>query len=159
MQLPYSLIVRNLRMASGLVLFTYTIGVASGPTFVAGLRRRGVSTIAVTVALVGTLAAFTAAVAAVFDLSPADRAGMFAGATTNTPALQAAADSVAEGDPVIAYSLTYPAAVAALGSSSSSMATNKPTSGHSTIDQPAVTARTGVVTIAAVASHRSGVRA
>jgi len=98
----------------GLVLFTYTIGVASGPTFVAGLRRRGVSTIAVTFGLVGTLAAFTAAVAAVFDLSPADRAGVFAGATTNTPALQAAAESVADGDPVVAYSLTYPAAVAAM---------------------------------------------
>jgi putative transport protein len=98
----------------GLVLFTYTVGVASGPTFLAGLRRGGISTIGVTCALVAVLAALTAVVAAVFDLAPADRAGVFAGATTNTPALQAAADTVTTGDPVVGYSLTYATAVAAM---------------------------------------------
>jgi putative transport protein len=95
----------------GLVLFTYTIGLASGPTFVNGVRRGGVAAIAVTVALVAGLAVLCAGVAGVLDLAPAERAGLFAGSTTNTPALQAASEAVASGDPVVAYSLAYPAAV------------------------------------------------
>ena len=98
----------------GLVLFTYTVGIASGPSFFGALRRGGVATIGVTFALVGVLAAMTTAIAALFDISAADRAGVFAGATTNTPALQAAAEAVDAGDPVVAYSLTYPVAVAAM---------------------------------------------
>ena len=98
----------------GLVLFTYTIGVASGPTFFSALRRGGAAAIGVTCALVAALAGVTAAVAAVFGLSAADRAGVFAGSTTNTPALQAAVEAVDEGDPVIGYSLSYPTAVAAM---------------------------------------------
>jgi putative transport protein len=95
----------------GLVLFTYTVGLASGPTFVAGLRRGGVKALGVTAALVIALAGMCAAVAEVFDLTPADRAGLFAGSATNTPALQAATEAVTMGDPVVAYSLAYPAAV------------------------------------------------
>jgi putative transport protein len=95
----------------GLVLFTYTIGLASGPTFVNGVRRGGIAAIAVTVALVAGLAALCAGVAGVLDLEPAERAGLFAGSTTNTPALQAASEAVASGDPVVAYSLAYPSAV------------------------------------------------
>ena len=98
----------------GLVLFTYTIGIASGPTFFSALRRGGAAAIGVTCALVAGLAGVTAAVAAVFGLSAADRAGVFAGSTTNTPALQAAVEAVDEGDPVIGYSLSYPTAVAAM---------------------------------------------
>ncbi len=98
----------------GLVLFTYTIGVASGPTFFSALRRGGAAAIGVTCALVAALAGVTAAVAALFGLSAADRAGVFAGSTTNTPALQAAVEAVDEGDPVIGYSLAYPTAVAAM---------------------------------------------
>ncbi len=98
----------------GLVLFTYTIGLASGPTFRASLRREGVGAIAVTAGLVAVLGGMCAAVAALLDLSPADRAGLFAGSTTNTPALEAAVNAVAEGDPVVAYSLTYPAAIASM---------------------------------------------
>lgn len=98
----------------GLVLFIYTLGVASGPTFFAALRRGGLAVVGVTTALVVVLGLLTAGVAAVFDLPAADRAGVFAGAGTNTPALQAAADSLAEGNPVIGYSLAYPVAVAAM---------------------------------------------
>lgn len=98
----------------GLVLFTYTVGLASGPTFVSGLRRGGVRVVAVTVALVGVLAAICAAVAAMAGFTPAERAGLFAGSTTNTPSLQAAVDGVDVGDPVVAYSLAYPSAVASM---------------------------------------------
>lgn len=95
----------------GLVLFTYTVGVASGPGFVAGLRRGGVFAVGVTVGLVAALAGMCALAAEVLGLSSADRAGLFAGSTTNTPSLQAAVESVAGGDPVVAYSLAYPAAI------------------------------------------------
>ena len=98
----------------GLVLFTYTVGLASGPTFVAGLRRGGAQAVALTVALVAALAGVCAVAAEVFDLSAADRAGLFAGSATNTPALQAATEAVRSGDPVVAYSIAYPAAVVSM---------------------------------------------
>jgi putative transport protein len=98
----------------GLVLFAYTLGLASGPAFFAGLRRGGVRAAALTVSLIGGLAGACALAARLLDLPAADRAGLFAGATTNTPALQAATEAVTTGDPVIAYSLTYPAAVIAM---------------------------------------------
>jgi putative transport protein len=98
----------------GLVLFTYTVGVASGPNFVAGFRRGGARAVAVTIGLVAALAAMCALVAGLLDLSDADRAGLFAGSTTNTPSLQAAVDATTDGDPVIAYSLAYPAAIASM---------------------------------------------
>ena len=98
----------------GLVLFTYTVGVASGPSFVAGLRKGGALAVAVTVAMVAALAGMCALAARLLDLSPADRAGLFAGSTTNTPALQAAVETVAGGDPVVAYSLAYPAAIVSM---------------------------------------------
>ncbi len=98
----------------GLVLFTYTVGLASGPTFLAGLRRGGALAVAVTAALIAALAGLCASVAWALDLSAADRAGLFAGSTTNTPSLQAAAEALTDGDPVVAYSLTYPAAIASM---------------------------------------------
>ncbi len=98
----------------GLVLFTYTIGLASGPTFLASLRRGGGRALGVTVALVAGLAGMCAVAAAILSLPAADRAGLFAGSTTSTPALQAAVDAATDGDPVVAYSLTYPAAIASM---------------------------------------------
>ena len=98
----------------GLVLFTYTIGLAAGPTFFAGLRRGGIGTVAVTVALVGVLAGIVTAVAAGFGFTAAERAGLFAGSATNTPSLQAAVEAVDQGDPVVAYSLAYPTAVVSM---------------------------------------------
>jgi putative transport protein len=98
----------------GLVLFTYTIGLASGPTFVIGLKRGGAVALAVTAGLIVALGGLCAAVAALLDLAPAERAGLFAGSTTNTPALQAASDALPSGDPVVAYSLAYPGAVVAM---------------------------------------------
>jgi putative transport protein len=98
----------------GLVLFTYTVGLASGPTFFAGLKRGGAEAIALTAALVVALAGLCSVAAELLDLSAADRAGLFAGSATNTPALQAASDAAASGDPVVAYSIAYPAAVAAM---------------------------------------------
>ena len=104
----------NVLRELGLVLFTYTLGLAAGPAFFGGLRRGGAQAAAVTVALIGGLAGACAVAARLLDLPAADRAGLFAGSTTNTPALQAASDAVASGNPVVAYSLAYPTAVVAM---------------------------------------------
>lgn len=98
----------------GLVLFTYTVGLASGPMFFAGFRRGGAQAATVAVALIVALAGLCSFAAGLLGLSVADRAGLFAGSTTNTPALQAASEAVTVGDPVVAYSLAYPAAVVAM---------------------------------------------
>jgi putative transport protein len=98
----------------GLVLFTYTVGLASGPSFANGVRRGGAAAIGTTVVLVAALGAASAGLAALLNLTPADRAGLFAGVSTNTPALQAASDGLESGDPVVAYSLAYPTAVIAM---------------------------------------------
>jgi putative transport protein len=98
----------------GLVLFTYTIGLASGSTFLAGLRRGGAQAVALTAALVIVLGGLCSLAAELFHLPAADRAGQFAGSATNTPALQAASEAVASGDPVVAYSIAYPIAVGAM---------------------------------------------
>jgi putative transport protein len=98
----------------GLVLFTYSIGLASGPTFLHGLRRSGAVAAGATVALIVGLGGLCAVASSILDLAPAERAGLFAGSTTNTPALQAASDTLSEGDPVVAYSLAYPTAVIAM---------------------------------------------
>lgn len=99
----------------GLALFIYTVGLASGPSFLAELRRGGAR---VLVGVTVLLALFTAALAGVgqlFGFDAGERAGLFAGSLTNTPALSAAlqtlGDRVAAGavtDPVVGYSLAYP---------------------------------------------------
>lgn len=91
----------------GLTLFAYTIGLASGPSFFAGLRHNaGVMGTAVLV-FVG-LAALAHGLGSWLGLSAADIAGVYAGATTNTPGLAAAVEVVGTSEPVVGYSLAYP---------------------------------------------------
>ena len=49
--------------------------------------------------------------AAVLGVSPAHSIGLFAGAMTSTPALQAAIDAAGNRDPAIGYSVAYPLGV------------------------------------------------
>jgi len=96
----------------GLLLFVYAVGLTSGPGFFRAFRSQGLkANLSVLVAL--TLAAAVAAVGAhLLDLDRGLRAGLFAGALTNTPALGAASDVLHGGElqdaPVLAYSVTYP---------------------------------------------------
>jgi putative transport protein len=102
----------------GLALFIYTVGLASGPSFLAELRRGGAKVLVGVAALLGLIALVVTGVGVAFDLDQGARAGMFAGSLTNTPALSAAisslGDRVTDGsvtDPVIGYSLAYPLGV------------------------------------------------
>ena len=91
----------------GLTLFTFSVGIVSGATFFASLRR-GLGPI---LSMVGVLAA--AALTAVglgrlLDLEPAVVAGAWAGAVTNTPALAAAREAAGDQSaPTVGYAVTY----------------------------------------------------
>ncbi|MDF3065162.1 MAG: hypothetical protein K0R38_763 [Polyangiaceae bacterium] len=100
----------------GLVLFVYTVGLASGPGFFASLRLRGVRDNGL--ALVALCAAFGVAwlLGRLAGLPGPLLAGLFCGALNNTPALAAITESMqvagataaALAVPVLAYSICYP---------------------------------------------------
>ena len=98
----------------GLVLFTYTVGLLSGPNFFASLRRGWVAMVAVVgvfvaVGFVGVLGG------RLLGLSSPVIAGTFAGALTNTPALAAATERAGDTTgPTIGYSIAYLYGVAAM---------------------------------------------
>ncbi len=91
----------------GLVLFTYTVGLTSGPNFFASLRRGWMAMVAVVgvfvvVGIVGVLGG------RLLGLTSPVIAGTFAGALTNTPALAAASERAGDtSGPTIGYSLAY----------------------------------------------------
>ncbi len=104
----------------GLVLFVYTVGVASGPGFIASFKRRGLRDAAFTGTLLALAALGAVATHLFLGASAPSAAGLFAGSLTNTPALAAvierlralsADDAATLAAPVVAYSLSYPMGV------------------------------------------------
>lgn len=103
----------------GLVLFVYTLGLASGPAFFASLRLRGVRDNLLALGVLSVCALATFALARMFGLSGGETAGVFAGSLTNTPALAAVLETLARygvsgpalSAPVIACSVCYPLGV------------------------------------------------
>ncbi|MCC7359542.1 MAG: hypothetical protein IT317_08705 [Anaerolineales bacterium] len=105
----------------GLVLFVYTVGLSSGPSFFAALRRKGLRDNALIVVVLAVAAALTGLLAAALRLKGAVAAGLFAGSLTNTPALAAVLEylkaqalpdlEAALTEPVVAYSVAYPLGV------------------------------------------------
>jgi putative transport protein len=95
----------------GLVMFLYGIGIQYGRQFFAGLAGAGLRWNALgALAVFGALAVALAAGAA-FGVAPAHTLGMFAGALTSTPALQAAIDTAGDRAPAIGYSVAYPVGI------------------------------------------------
>lgn len=103
----------------GLVLFVYTIGIASGPAFFSALRRGGLRdnfTVAGVILLAG---AIIVGFSKGLGLSGTHAAGLMSGALTNTPALAgvlerlklAEAAEAVQAAPVVAYSVAYPMGV------------------------------------------------
>ncbi len=80
----------------GLILFVYAVGVQVGPGFLASLRKRGLplNLMAATIVLLGAAIAvgFAYLFPSVLDIRAA--AGLFAGATTNAPALGSATEAL-----------------------------------------------------------------
>lgn len=101
----------------GLVLFVYTVGVSAGPGFVDSLRRRALGANLMVALVLVTVALLAAGIGHGTGLSRASTAGVFAGATTNTPALAAVLQYQKESgdrepgaltEPVLGYSVAYP---------------------------------------------------
>jgi putative transport protein len=91
----------------GLILFTYTVGIVSGPNFFGSLRR-GWPVMLTTFGCLVLAAVAAGGLGAVLGLSAPVVAGTFAGALTNTPALAAAGQAAGETElPAIGYSISY----------------------------------------------------
>lgn len=101
----------------GLSLFVYALGLSSGPVFTGSLRHRGVRDQVFVVVMASFASVVTAVVGRLFGLSKATTAGLFSGALSSTPSLAAVVDMLKDAprhvatEPVVAYSVTYPAGV------------------------------------------------
>ena len=109
----------------GLILFVFTIGLQLGPSFFASMRSHGLklNALAAAVVLLGVAATLAVAAAAGIDIFSA--VGLFSGATTNTPSLGAAQQTVSvlatqpgstvtpdnAALPALAYAVGYPVGV------------------------------------------------
>lgn len=104
----------------GLILFVFTIGLQLGPGFFATLRQQGIkmNLLAGIIVLLAAVGAPLAGWLAGFD--PAAVLGLFSGASTNTPSLGAASQTLGTVPgispdqlalPALAYAVTYPVAI------------------------------------------------
>jgi putative transport protein len=104
----------------GLILFVFTIGLQLGPGFFAALRQQGVkmNALAAAIVLFGAISAPFIGWLAQFDAAAV--LGIFSGASTNTPSLGAATQTLGTLPnlapdrltlPALAYAVTYPTAI------------------------------------------------
>lgn len=105
-----------------LTLCVYSVGLASGPGFIATLRRRGLAGNALVAAALAAAVGTLVALRAVVSITAGASAGAFTGGLTNTPALAGALEALQAhlspsaferlgSEPVVGYSLTYPLGV------------------------------------------------
>ena len=100
----------------GLILFVFTIGLQIGPGFFASLRDQGLVLNSLAAAIVIGGGILTAIFAKIFGIAFGAAAGLFSGATTNTPSLGAAqqtligmnVDEALSGIPALSYAVAYP---------------------------------------------------
>jgi len=102
----------------GLALFVYCVGLSSGPGFIRSFRGKGIGYNLFALAAILLTAVLLLIPHYLLPLRPAETAGVFAGLLTSTPALAAAVDYLgrtgetgALTDPVVGYSIAYPASV------------------------------------------------
>ncbi|QSV45907.1 aspartate:alanine exchanger family transporter [Geobacter benzoatilyticus] len=106
----------------GLALFVYTIGLASGPAFVASLRQEGVRNNLLILCVLAFATMLTVAAQRFLALPATITVGLFAGSLTNTPALAGALETIKHlapqnlmeqllAEPVVGYSIAYPMGV------------------------------------------------
>jgi putative transport protein len=104
----------------GLILFVFTIGLQIGPGFFASLKKEGLPANLAAVAIVLGGAVLTVLAGWLLGIHPYASAGLFCGATTNTPALGAAQQALSmlpsvehsvKALPALAYAVAYPGGV------------------------------------------------
>ena len=100
----------------GLILFVFTIGLQIGPGFFASLRDQGLVLNGLAAVIVIGGGVLTVIFAKIFGIAFGAAAGLFSGATTNTPSLGAAqqtligmnVDEALSGVPALSYAVAYP---------------------------------------------------
>lgn len=106
----------------GLSLFVYTIGISSGPGFVATFRSKGWRDSLLVLGMMVLAGVILTSLALLLHLKPAQIAGVFCGSLTNTPALAGLLEYIKihftgpsaellSVDPVVGFSLAYPAGI------------------------------------------------
>ncbi|BAD41157.1 aspartate:alanine exchanger family transporter [Symbiobacterium thermophilum] len=102
----------------GLALFVYCVGLSSGHGFLRSFRGKGVIYNLLTLGVILLAAALLLIPHYLLSLRPGETAGVFAGLLTSTPALAAAVEYLTRAgaagqlsDPVVGYSIAYPASV------------------------------------------------
>ena len=78
----------------GLVLFVYSIGIGSGPAFFRSIRTNGSRDIVFGVVMLTISAAMAIGLYYLFNLDASTITGIYAGSTTNTPALAAVIEQI-----------------------------------------------------------------
>jgi len=101
----------------GLILFVYSVGIQVGPGFFASLRRHGLPLNLAALAIVLLGALITLLISVVGHIPMPVAAGLFSGATTNTPSLAAIQQTLQElpgttadiaKQPGLGYAVAYP---------------------------------------------------
>jgi putative transport protein len=99
----------------GLILFIFTMGMQVGPGFFSSLRRQGLKLNALAAAIVLMGALLTLGLVILTGTPMETAVGLYAGATTNTPALGAAQEALlsvtpnpAAQPPGVSYAVAYP---------------------------------------------------
>jgi putative transport protein len=106
----------------GLAIFVYTVGLSSAPAFFASFRRHGFKDVYFALFTVLLSAAMAYGIGRMLDFDAALTGGLYAGASTNTPALAGLLDAIQKGadagavdgmseQAVVGYSLAYPMGV------------------------------------------------
>jgi putative transport protein len=104
----------------GLLLFVYCMGLQLGPGFFASLRKMGLRLNALAAVIVLLGAGLAVLLGRLLNTDPAATLGLFSGATTNTPSLGAAQQTLTTMPglaperaalPALAYAVSYPVAI------------------------------------------------
>ncbi len=100
----------------GLVIFIYSLGLQVGPGFFNSFHKGGVTLNALSMVLIGIGVLLTVTASYLTDVSLPDMVGIFCGATTNTPALAAAQQTLIQIGrdskiPALGCAVAYPLGV------------------------------------------------
>ncbi len=95
-QLPLEASTIRFAQDFGLVLFVYALGLQVGPGFLSSFRKEGLTLNALSLAIMGIGMLMAVAFIFLTDIAPANIIGILCGATTNTPALGAAQQTLSQ---------------------------------------------------------------
>ena len=100
----------------GLILFVYALGLQVGPGFFSSMRADGLRLVSPAIAVIAIGTALAVAMSYAFGVPISDMSGILCGATTNTPALGAAQQTLVQmgadaNGAALSCALTYPLGV------------------------------------------------